>query len=34
MNLKENVLTILKIGPLANITYAFDEDGNMICKFL
>ncbi|MBK1810536.1 hypothetical protein JHL18_07795 [Clostridium sp. YIM B02505] len=34
MNLKENVLTILKIGPLANITYVFDEDGNMICKFL
>ncbi|GFZ32557.1 hypothetical protein CSC2_30830 [Clostridium zeae] len=34
MNLKENVLTILRIEALANITYVFDKDGNIICKFL
>ncbi|WP_160675128.1 hypothetical protein [Clostridium sp. C8-1-8] len=34
MNLKQNVVTIVKVDALTNLTYVFDEDGNTICKYL
>ncbi|QAA31103.1 hypothetical protein [Clostridium manihotivorum] len=34
MNLKQNVVTIIKVDAFTNLTYVFDEDGNTICKYL